>query len=125
MNTENLIDPSIAGFVKPNYEYNGIGLHPFTAGRKVLFHQASVSGDGNRNSGAWASIALLFLLSLKKEEARTLAFDREKFREKALEWFEKIEGDVDEAIAVAENILTQSEQTKVDITDGGTDPKNV
>lgn len=124
MNIEDQIDPSISGFVRPNYEYKGIELNPFAPGWKVLFHQATVSDDKNRNSGAWVSTALLFLLSLKKEEAKKLAFNREEFRSKALDWFETIEGDIEEATLLAEEILTKSEQTKVEVSDGGTDPKN-
>lgn len=124
MNVENELDPGIAGFVKPNREYRGKILHKFAPGWKVLFHQATVSDDKSRNSGAWVSIALLFLLSLERAEAQKLAFNREEFRFKALAWFETIDGDIDEAIALAEEILTQAEQTKVEVTDGGTDPKN-
>lgn len=122
------LDPSVAGYVRPAFEFRGVTLQPYTAGRKILFHQASLNENGDRNSRGWASIALLFLLTLPVAEARKLAFNRSEYRNRALDWFDgftDLDKATEEAGELADQIFTFAEQTKVEVGgEGGTDPKN-
>lgn len=125
MNIEDQLDPSVTAFVAPQLEFRGRRLHPYGVARKILFVQATVTEDRSPNSGSWLCVALLFLLSLKPEEAQRLAFNRREFREKALAWFEETGGTIVEADTLAESILSAAEQTKVEVaSEGGPDPKN-
>jgi hypothetical protein len=126
MNIEDQIDPSIVGYVRPPREYRGTPLRRFTAGQKLLLRQATASNDGVRNSGLWTAVALVYLLSIKDVgEASRQAFNRPEFREKAFAWYEASGGGEKEINELADEILTEAEQTKVEVDGkGGTDPKN-
>lgn len=124
-NVEDQIDPSITGYAKPTPEFKGIPLHLVTLRSKILLSQATISEDGKRNSGDWIAASLLYLLSLKPEEARKVAFRRDEFREKALDWAENTGATSKEIVDFADELLTESEQTKVEVSsEGGADPKN-
>lgn len=124
-NVEDQIDPSITGYAKPTPEFKGIPLRFVTIRSKILLSQATISEDGKRNSGDWIASALLYILSLKPEDARKIAFKRDDFREKVLDWAESTGATTKEMVDFADELLTESEQTKVEVSsEGGADPKN-
>lgn len=127
-NIDNELDPSVSGFVAPPVSFRGAELAKYGPARKILFHQGSLNENGDRNSRGWASLALIYLLTLSESEASRQAFNRSEFRTNALAWFDQFE-DADAATVeiadLADAILSRAEQTKVEVgSTGGTDPKN-
>lgn len=93
MNLDNLPDPSSdLAFVKPGYGFRGIPLRPAGAAVRMLWHQAIINDSGDSNSASFLCWALVYLLTLDKEKAKAIAFDRKKFRSDLLDWQDQFEG---------------------------------
>ena len=92
-------------FVSPEREFLGEALAPYTEGSRLLIMQTKTDEDAPIFF-VWAFVYLHILLKKNKKEAIKLAWNRDLFREKVIDWAEaKTEKDRETATNLVSQIL--------------------
>lgn len=106
-------------FVSPEREFLGEPLAPYTEGSRLLIMQTKTDEDVPIFF-VWAFIYLHILLKKNRKEAIKLAWDKDLFREKVIDWAEgKTEKDRETATNLVSQVLEESGKGAVEpITKG-------
>jgi len=110
-----ILDELNASFVSPEREFKGEKLAPYTEGSRLLMLQIR---DENDTSVwfVWAFIYLHILLFKNRKEAVRLAWNKDLFREKILDWVaDKSSKDRDEATELVSQIIQEASKSRVEV----------
>jgi len=104
-----------SAFISPEKEFMGEKLAPYTEGSRLLLLQVRDDEDSSFYF-IWSFIYIHILLAKNKKEAIKLAWDKNLFREKIMEYIEgKTEGDREIATTIVSNILDEAQKGKVNV----------
>ena len=117
--SEDLIQELDDAFVKPDRLFNKQKLAPYTEGSRLLMLQVRDEAD----SPIFFVYAFLFIhimLAKDRKAAIKLAWDKDSFREKVMEWSETFtDADRDCASLLVSQILTEANNSKVNVIPSG------
>lgn len=114
MNNE-ILDELNASFVSPEKEFKGEKLAPYTEGSRLLMLQIR---DDNDTSiwFVWSFLYLHILLAKNRKDAIRLAWNKDLFREKILDWVvDKSIKDRDEATDLVGQIIQEAAKSRVEV----------
>lgn len=95
-------------FVAPEREFNGEALAPYTEGSRLLLLQAKTDDDVPLFF-VWAFVFLHIQLAKNRKETIRLAWDKDSFRDKVLQWADtKTEAQREQATALVGSILEEA-----------------
>jgi hypothetical protein len=95
-------------FVVPEREFNGEALAPYTEGSRLLLLQAKTDDDVPLFF-VWAFVFLHIQLAKNRKETIRLAWDKDLFRDKVLQWADtKTEAQREQATALVGSILEEA-----------------
>lgn len=101
--SDNLIEELNSAFVSPAKQFKGEELAPYTEGSRLLFMQ--VRGDDDSPTYfIWSFIYLHILIAKDRKSAIRLAWDKNEFREKLMEW---VVGKNDSDRQIATDLVTR------------------
>jgi hypothetical protein len=104
-----------SAFISPEKEFMGEKLAPYTEGSRLLLLQVRDDEDSSFYF-IWSFIYVHILLAKNKKEAIKLAWNKNLFREKIMEYIEgKTEADREVATTIVSNILDEAQKGKVDV----------
>jgi hypothetical protein len=104
-----------SAFISPEKEFMGEKLAPYTEGSRLLLLQVRDDEDSSIYF-IWSFIYVHILLAKNKKEAIKLAWNKNLFREKIMEYIEgKTEEDRELATTIVSNILDEAQKGKVDV----------
>ena len=110
-----ILDELNASFVSPEREFNGEKLAPYTEGSRLLMLQIR---DENDTSVwfVWAFLYIHILLHKNRKEAVKLAWNKDLFREKILDWVaDKSTKDRDDATELVSQIIQEAAKSRVEV----------
>lgn len=108
-----------ATFVRPNRDFKGQPLAEYTEGSRLLMIQCKEQQDSSIYF-IWAFLYLHILLAKNKKEAIKLAWDKDLFRERLLEWVaDKTQEDRELATNIVSSIIDEASKAKVSIISSG------
>lgn len=95
-------------FVSPEREFDGEILAPYTEGSRLLLLQAKTDEDVPLFF-VWAFVYLHIQLAKNRKETIKLAWDKEAFRDKVLQWADtKTEAQREQATSLVGSILEEA-----------------
>jgi hypothetical protein len=104
-----------SAFISPQREFMGDKLAPYTEGSRLLLLQVRDDNDSSFYF-IWSFVFIHILLNRSKKEAIKLAWNRDLFREKIMEYIDgKTEADREVATTIVSNILDEAQKGKVDV----------
>jgi hypothetical protein len=104
-----------SAFISPEKEFMGEKLAPYTEGSRLLLLQVRDDEDSSIYF-IWSFIYVHILLAKNKKDAIKLAWNKNLFREKIMEYIEgKTEADREIATTIVSNILDEAQNGKVDV----------
>ena len=104
-----------SAFISPQKEFMGEQLAPYTEGSRLLLLQVRDDEDSSIYF-IWSFIYVHILLAKNKKDAIKLAWNKNLFREKIMEYIEgKTEADREIATTIVSNILDEAQKGKVDV----------
>jgi hypothetical protein len=104
-----------SAFVAPNKEYMGEPLANYTEGSRLLLMQVRDDADSSIYF-IWSFIFIHLQLFKNRKEATKLAWDRDLFREKLLEYIDgKTEEDRAVAMKIVSAMIDEASKGRVDI----------
>jgi hypothetical protein len=104
-----------ASFVRPSIEYKGQPLAEYTEGSRLLMIQCKDQQDSSVYF-IWSFLYLHILLAKNRKEAIKLAWDKDAFREKVLDWVaDKTQEDRDIATNIVSSIIEEASKARVSI----------
>jgi hypothetical protein len=119
MSEENLLQELDQAFISPDRYFKDQKLAPYTEGSRLLMIQIRNEND-SPIFFVYAFVYLHILLAKSRKEAIKLAWDRDAFRERLMEWSENLgEEDRDTASLLVANILNESNKSKVNVIPSG------
>jgi hypothetical protein len=108
-----------SAFVSPDRYFKDQRLAPYTEGSRLLLLQVRDDADSSIYF-IWSFLYVHILLAKDRKAAIRLAWNKEEFREKLMEWSEKLgEEDRDTASLLVANILNESNKSKVNVIPSG------
>jgi hypothetical protein len=114
-----LDDELNATFVRPGRDYKGQPIAEYTEGSRLLMIQCKEQQDSPIYF-IWAFLYLHILLAKNKKEAIKLAWDKDLFRERVLEWVaDKTQEDRELATNIVSSIIDEASRAKVSIISSG------
>ena len=103
-----------SAFISPQKEYMGEKLAPYTEGSRLLLLQVRDDNDSSIYF-IWSFIYMHIQIAKGRKEAIKLAWNRDLFREKIMDFIEgKTEADRDAATQIVSNILDEAQKGKVE-----------
>ena len=115
MNTISLDEELNSAFVAPNKEYMGEPLANYTEGSRLLLMQVRDDADSSIYF-IWSFIFIHIQLFKNRKEATKLAWNRDLFREKLLEYIDgKTEADRDIATSIVSSMIEEASKGRVDV----------
>jgi len=115
MNTISLDEELNSAFVAPNKEYMGEPLANYTEGSRLLLMQVRDDADSSIYF-VWSFIFIHLQLFKNRKEATKLAWNRDLFREKLLEYIDgKTEADRDIATSIVSSMIEEASKGRVEI----------
>jgi len=115
MNTISLDEELNSAFVAPNKEYMGEPLANYTEGSRLLLMQVRDDADSSIYF-VWSFIFIHLQLFKNRKEATKLAWNRDLFREKLLEYIDgKTEADRDMATSIVSSMIEEASKGRVEI----------
>jgi len=115
MNTISLDEELNSAFVAPNKEYMGEPLANYTEGSRLLLMQVRDDADSSIYF-IWSFIFIHLQLFKNRKEATKLAWNRDLFREKLLEYIDgKTEADRDMATSIVSSMIEEASKGRVEI----------
>lgn len=119
MSEENLLQELDQAFISPDRYFKDQKLAHYTEGSRLLMIQIRNEND-SPIFFVYAFVYLHILLAKSRKEAIKLAWDQDAFRERLMEWSEKLgEEDRDTASLLVANILNESNKSKVNVIPSG------
>lgn len=110
-----LDDELNASFVAPGREFKGQALAPYTEGSRLLCLQVRDDADSSIWF-VWSFVYMHILLAGDRKAAIRLAWDKDGFREKLLDWiFDKTEADRIVASNLVSAILDEAGKGRVEV----------
>lgn len=102
-------------FVSPEAEFMGEKLAPYTEGSRLLMMQ--VRGDDDSPVYfIWSFLYIHIILAKDKKEAIKLAWNKDLFREKVIDWMDnKTQQDRDTASALVASIIEKSNKGQIEV----------
>ena len=114
MNTISLDEELNSAFIAPDREYIGEKLAPYTEGSRLLLMQVRDDEDSSIYF-IWSFIYVHILLAKNKKDAIKLAWNKNLFREKIMEYIEgKTEADREVATTIVSSILDEAQKGRVE-----------
>ena len=111
-------------FIVPDREFNGEALAPYTEGSRLLLLQAKTDDDVPLFF-VWAFVFLHIQLAKNRKETIRLAWDKDSFRDKVLQWADtKTEAQREQATALVGSILEEASKGIVEPIKTGSQPGN-
>ena len=111
-------------FIVPEREFNGEALAPYTEGSRLLLLQAKTDDDVPLFF-VWAFVFLHIQLAKNRKETIRLAWDKDSFRDKVLQWADtKTEAQREQATALVGSILEEASKGIVEPIKTGSQPGN-
>ena len=108
-----------ATFVRPGRDFKGQSLAEYTEGSRLLMIQCKEQQDSSIYF-IWAFLYLHILLAKNKKEAIKLAWDKDLFRERLLEWVaDKTQEDRELATNIVSSIIDEASKARVSIISSG------
>lgn len=109
-----LIDELNASFIANERQFKGETIAPYTEGSRLLLLQVRDDNDSSVYF-IWAFLFLHIELAKSKKNAIRLAWDKNLFREKVMDWVEnKNEQDRTEATNIVSSIIEESQKGQVE-----------
>lgn len=109
-----ILDELNASFVSGEREFKGEALAPYTEGSRLLMLQIRDDGDSSIFF-IWAFLYLHILLNKNRKEAIKLAWNKDLFREKLLDWVaDKTDMDRDIGTALVSKIIEEATKAQVE-----------
>ncbi|NBW14821.1 MAG: hypothetical protein EBR82_43160 [Caulobacteraceae bacterium] len=119
MSEDNLLQELDQAFVSPDKYFKDQKLAPYTEGSRLLMVQIRNEND-SPIFFVYAFIYLHILLAKNRKEAIRLAWDQDTFRERVMEWSEKLaEEDRDVACLLVAKTLNEANKAKVNVIPSG------
>ncbi len=104
-----------SAFVAPDKEYMGEKLAPYTEGSRLLLLQVRDDSDSSIYF-IWSFIYMHIQIAKGRKEAIKLAWNRDLFREKIMDFIEgKTEADRDAATNIVSNMIEEASKGRVEI----------
>jgi hypothetical protein len=108
-----------ATFVRPGRDFKGQPLAEYTEGSRLLMIQCKEQQDSSIYF-IWAFLYLHILLAKNKKEAIKLAWDKDLFRERLLEWVaDKTQEDRELATNIVSSVIDEASKARVSIISSG------
>jgi len=119
MSEENLQQELDQAFISPDRYFKDQKLAPYTEGSRLLMIQVRDEAD-SPIFFVYAFVYIHILLAKNRKAALKLAWDKEGFRDKVMEWSETMsEQDRDTASLLVASILNESNKPKVNVIPSG------
>jgi hypothetical protein len=115
-----------SAFISPQKEFMGEKLAPYTEGSRLLLLQVRDDNDSSIYF-IWAFIYIHIQIAKNKKDAIKLAWNKDLFREKIMEYIEgKNEADREIATSLVSNMLDEASKGKIEAipAPGGADLGN-
>jgi hypothetical protein len=110
-----ILDELNASFVADERQFKGEPIAPYTEGSRLLLLQIRDDGDSPIYF-VWAFLYLHILLKKNRKEAIKLAWDKDGFRERIIDWIgDKTEADREMATSLVSKIIEESTRGQVDV----------
>jgi hypothetical protein len=108
-----------ATFVRPGRDFKGQPIAEYTEGSRLLMIQCKEQQDSSIYF-IWAFLYLHILLAKNKKEAIKLAWDKDLFRERLLEWVaDKTQEDRELATNIVSSVIDEASKARVSIISSG------
>ena len=108
-----------ASFVQPHKSFKGEQIAEYTEGSRLLMLQCKDKNDSSVYF-VWSFLYLHLLLHKNKREAIKLAWDKDAFRERVLDWVaDKTDEDRDIATNIVSTIIEDAGKARVSIVQSG------
>lgn len=109
-----------SSFVSPEREFMGEKLAPYTEGSRLLMLQTYDEADSSIFF-VWAFIYMHTQLAKNRKDAIKLAWNKDLFRDKVLEWADnKTEADREIATSLVTSIINQANKGQVEVVPSAT-----
>jgi hypothetical protein len=119
MSEENLQQELDQAFISPDRYFKDQKLAPYTEGSRLLMIQVRDEAD-SPIFFVYAFVYIHILLAKNRKASLKLAWDKEGFRDKVMEWSETMtEQDRDTASLLVASILNESNKPKVNVIPSG------
>jgi hypothetical protein len=119
MSEESLLEELDHAFVAPDRYFKKEKLAPYTEGSRLLVLQIRDAAD-SPIFFVYGFILMHILLAKNKKAAIKLAWDKDAFRERVMEWSENItDQDRDEASLLVTSILNEANKARVNVVPSG------
>ena len=108
-----------ASFVQPHKSFKGEQIAEYTEGSRLLMLQCKDKNDSSIYF-IWSFLYLHLLIHKNKREAIKLAWDKDAFRERVLDWVvEKTEEDREIATNIVSKIIEEAGKARVSVVRSG------
>jgi hypothetical protein len=108
-----------ASFVQPHKSFKGEQIAEYTEGSRLLMLQCKDKNDSSVYF-VWAFLYLHLLIHKNKREAIKLAWDKDAFRERVLDWVvDKTDEDRDNATNIVSIIIEEAGKARVAVVRSG------
>ena len=115
MSEENLLQELDNSLISPDRYFKDQKLAPYTEGSRLLMLQVRDDSD-SAIYFVWSFIYLHILLAEDRKKTIRLAWDKDAFREKLLEWIaEMSEDDRNTASVMCSSILAEANKARVNV----------
>ena len=105
-----------SAFIANERQFKGEAIAPYTEGSRLLLLQVRDEGDSSVFF-VWSFLFMHIQLAKSKKEAIKLAWNKDLFREKVMDWVaDKNEHDRAEATNIVSAIIEESQKGQVEIT---------
>lgn len=119
-----LNDELNSAFIANERQFKGDAIAPYTEGSRLLLLQVREEGDSS-TFFIWAFLYMHIQIARGKKEAIKLAWNKELFKEKLMEWVEsKTEQDRIEATNIVSAIIEESQRGQVETVGDNSEPGN-
>lgn len=110
-----ILDELNASFVADERQFKGEPIAPYTEGSRLLLLQVRDEADSSIYF-IWSFLYLHILLKKDRKEAIKLAWNKDLFREKIIDWIaDKTEADRETATMLVSKIIEESTRGQVDV----------
>lgn len=113
-----------SAFIANERQFKGESIAPYTEGSRLLLLQVRDEGDSSVFF-VWSFLFMHIQLAKSKKEAIKLAWNKDLFREKVMDWVaDKNEHDRAEATNIVSAIIEESQKGQVEIIGNKADSGN-
>ena len=110
-----ILDELNASFVADERQFKGDPIAPYTEGSRLLLLQIRDEADSPIYF-IWSFLYLHILLKKDRKEAIKLAWNRDLFREKIIDWIaDKSESDRETATSLVSKMIEEATKAQIDV----------